>query len=161
MNSLGSHPVSHSSSRSLAFVDLEIVADKDIDEEESIEVFKGFWEAERVPSASLAALGYQVSHPSVRLMTEQDEPLLLLADYAAGLVHSTRLVESGRGRMPLDASTSSLLLTGLGSKLTIRPRAFKESCRQVFGSAWELALAFQNEREAERLLRKSSRDGER
>jgi hypothetical protein len=72
----------------LSAVDLTIVCDSDIQGAENISVFEDLWTARMSKQSLLAQLGLARHTRSVQLATEQQEPLLLLADHLAGATHA-------------------------------------------------------------------------
>lgn len=65
-----------------------MIFDNEIQGDDNVEVFLELWEARNAhqPLANILGIHQHVVH--VSLTTEQEEPLLLLPDYVAGLVHS-------------------------------------------------------------------------
>ena len=74
--------------RGKELIERTIVCDSDIQGDENIAVFKSFWERSDQNQPLMEKLGVRFITRSVNVMTEQDEPLLLLSDYAAGIAHS-------------------------------------------------------------------------
>jgi hypothetical protein len=72
----------------LSAIDLAIVCDSDIQGAENISVFKDLWATAEKKQSRLAQIGLARYTRSVDLMTEQQEPILLLADHLAGAVHA-------------------------------------------------------------------------
>jgi hypothetical protein len=72
------------------------------------------------------------------LTTEQDEPLLLLADFAAGIVHASLLPEAHQ-YLPLSQDEATQLLKRLhrAELLAIYAADFDIDCRDVFGELAE------------------------
>lgn len=67
-------------------VDVSVLCDSDIQGEDNVRVFKLIWEVfTSSPQSLLAQAGLIVSVRSVGLATEEEEPLLLLPDYVAGV----------------------------------------------------------------------------
>ena len=136
-------PIRILDSQGLQVVECRVVCDEEFSGGENIEVFKSFWNDEHIPAKKLATLGFRVRHPDVKLTTEKDEPLLLLADISAGLVHSANLPNPGRLAMPLPCAVSRKLLDPLRAKrlLSIDAFDFHMNYDEVFGSAMEEAPA--------------------
>jgi len=72
----------------LSAIELTIVCDSDIQGAENISVFEDLWTAAEKKQDRLAQFGLARYTGSVDLKTEQQEPLLLLADHLAGAVHA-------------------------------------------------------------------------
>jgi hypothetical protein len=120
----------------LQLIECSVVCDNELSGEETIEIFKSFWEEDKTPNHKLAGMGYKIVHPSVVLATEQDEPLLLLADVVAGIAHSSLLPNPGRIQMPISNSDSVELMKRLtiGGKLVMQNQDFDNSYERIFGS---------------------------
>ena len=73
-------------SNGMQMIGCTTVCDSEIEGPENLEVFKSFWSRQHIPKSRLARLGVEMTSEDVRVTTEQAEPSLLLADYAAGLV---------------------------------------------------------------------------
>lgn len=125
----------------LATIECSVVSDEEFSGEENVDTFKSFWNDEHIPVKKLAALGFRVRYPDVNLTTEQNEPLLLLPDVVAGLVHSAYLPDPGRVSMPLSHALSQQLLEHLGSLLAVDSFDFKTDYDRVFGEAMKEARA--------------------
>lgn len=123
----------------LELIESSIVCDTEISGEENIEVFKSFWSEEHIPTQALSRIGVSIKHPEVRLLSEQAEPLLLLADYAAGLGHSAHLPNPGRLRMPVSCVEATSLLQRFGKRLIVEAIDFDSSYEQIFGHAMDEA----------------------
>ena len=130
-------------SQGLCTIECRVICDEEFSGEENIDVFKSFWNEEHIPAKELAALGFRVRHPDVSLTTEKSEPLLLLADISAGLVHSASLPDPGRVAMPLPCAVARKLLSPLRAKrlLSIDAFDFDMNYDEVFGNAMEEARA--------------------
>lgn len=74
--------------------------------------------------------------------TEQKEPLLLLPDFAAGIVHAAFLPEAGNF-LPLTQAQAQQLVQRLdrAALLAIHNADFDADCSEVFGELMELAQA--------------------
>lgn len=64
-----------------------MIFDNEIQGDDNVEVFQELWEARNAHQPLTNILGIHHEIVGVSLMTEQEEPLLLLPDYVAGLVH--------------------------------------------------------------------------
>jgi hypothetical protein len=121
----------------LEIIESAIVCDTEISGEEK--VFKSFWSDENIPTHALAGMGISIKHPEVRLLSEQAEPLLLLADYAAGLGHSAHLPNPGRLPMPVSCIEATSLLLRFGTRLKIEAIDFDSSYENIFGHVMDEA----------------------
>lgn len=68
------------------------IYDKEIDGDENTQAFLEIWKARNQYQPLVSLLGVKLEAVSVRQATEQAEPLLLLADYAAGIAHAAHSV---------------------------------------------------------------------
>ena len=129
--------------------EFSIICDTELGGAETIALFKSFWNEEHVPAEKLEMLGYSVDHRSVELKSEQDEPLLMLADYAAGLSHSAHIPTPGRLRMPIDHAHSRALLRALevAGKLFVEVEGVSISYQRIFGRAMDEARARNSDRD--------------
>jgi hypothetical protein len=66
----------------------DLVFDSDIQGPDNIEAFAETWRAGNANRPLTANLDIEYSATTMRVTTEQHEPLLLMADYVAGLVHA-------------------------------------------------------------------------
>lgn len=67
-----------------------MIFDTEIEGDDNVEVFRELWEARNARQPLANILGIHRHATSVAFTTEQDEPLLLLPDYVAGLVHAVK-----------------------------------------------------------------------
>lgn len=116
-------------------VECATVCDSEIDGGENLEVFESLWERQHIPKSRLAKLGIEMISTEVRVTTEQLEPALLLADYAAGLGLAAATKEPGRLQLPLNQEKASQLLSRLRSrgKLIAVDEEFSCSYDEIFG----------------------------
>jgi hypothetical protein len=122
-------------------IDCSTVCDKEIEGAENREVFESFWSMQRIPSSRLARAGFEFVSNEVSLTTEQLEPGLLLADYAAGLGLASLTLEPGRLRLPLDQATAQGLLGRLKAKgkLVVVEEDFSYSYDEIFKDVMDRA----------------------
>lgn len=118
-----------------------VVCDQEFSGEENIEVFKSFWDTPQIPLKSLESFGFKVTHPNVMLVSDDNEPLLQLADIAAGLLHSAHIPDPGLIRMPIAHDTAKRLLMPLLSSglLSIDAFDYDASYDQIFGDVMQAA----------------------
>lgn len=70
------------------FIRETMIFDDEIQGDDNVEVFLELWKARNAHQPLANILGIHQEVVNVSLKTEQEEPLLLLPDYVAGLVHS-------------------------------------------------------------------------
>ena len=100
---------------------------------ESREFFMELWNGAR-PQPRIKAVGVTFKTCAVRMTTEQDEPLLMLPDYVAGLHHCVQLADAGPNTFPLTASQANECLNPLrNGKLKTGKGSFSFDYRSMFG----------------------------
>lgn len=114
-----------------AVMDHYMIFDNDIQGAENIETLEDMLNAPL--SRSEEAFNYTL-RPHTTLSNEQDEPLLLLPDFAAGIVHAACLPEAADS-MPLTQIQAQQLVRRLDSAgvLAIHNADFVADCSEVFG----------------------------
>ena len=101
---------------------------------ESREFFMELWNGAR-PQPRTKAVGVTFKTFDVRMTTEQDEPLLMLPDYVAGLHHCVQLADAGPNTFPLTASQANECLAPMKNrKLKTGKGFFDLDYRLMFGS---------------------------
>jgi hypothetical protein len=122
-------------------IERTIVCDSDVKGEENIEVFKSMWERHDGSQPRMEQLGFRFYTRDVLVTTEQDEPLLLYADYLAGLVHAAYITDRGRIPLPLSPDDAKRLLDRLSGsgKLAFHSSEFDLIYEDVFGEAYRRA----------------------
>ena len=106
---------------------------------ESRESFLRLWKGARLQPRT-RAVGVTFKTHDVRLTTEQDEPLLLLPDYVAGLHHCVQLAGAGPNEFPLTTSEANECLASMrNGKLKIGKAAFDLDYRSMVGDAIAVA----------------------
>ena len=102
---------------------------------ESREFFIEQWNgARRQPRTQ--AVGVTFKTCDVRLTTEQDEPLLLLPDYVAGLRHCVQFAGAGPNTFPLTTTEAKECLAPMeNGKFKIGEGFFELDYRSMFGDA--------------------------
>lgn len=89
--------------RGLSVIQMAVVCDSDIQGDVNRETFLYLWERLERRHPLLNRFGLHVTFsPPVRITTEQEEPILLLADHLAGAIQCM----SGRGVVPIPAGMS-------------------------------------------------------
>lgn len=122
-------------------VECSTVCDSEIEGEENLEVFTSFWSKQHIPKSRLARAGYEVIADDVRVTSEEAEPVLLLADYAAGLGLAAATSMPGRVPLPLDQGTARRLLCKIRDrgKLTFHEEEFEYTYDEIFKDVMEEA----------------------
>ena len=122
-------------------IDCRTVCDNEVEGTENREVFNSFWSMQRIPTSRLARAGFEFVSNEVNLTTEQLEPGLLLADYAAGLGLAALTPEPGRLRLPLDQATAQGLLGRLKAvgRLVVVEEDFAYSYDEIFKDVMDKA----------------------
>lgn len=117
------------------------MCDSEVEGQENLEVFESFWDMQRIPKTRLAKAGFQMISNDVRVTTEQAEPALLLADYAAGLGLAAVTDNPGTLPLPLAQLEASKLLQKLHSanKLVKLEENFEHSYDEIFRDVMEKA----------------------
>jgi hypothetical protein len=121
--------------RGMELVERTIVCDTDIQGEENLAVFKAFFERSDRYQPRMAKLGFRFVTREVIVTTEEHEPLLLLADYAAGIGHSAHITDPGRIPLPVVHHEAKKLLQKLDrtGKLVILSKPFDIDYAEIFG----------------------------
>jgi hypothetical protein len=124
----------------LQLIERTIVCDKEIDGADNQFVFKALWGRHDDHQPWTAAAGVRMTTRDIRFATEQEEPLLLLADYAAGIAQVAAIEDVGRAVMPLSRKRSAELLGTLTTTGTcaVVERPFDISYEEIFGDAMVL-----------------------
>lgn len=82
------HVVQSSNRRKFLSTNETIILDNEIDGHDNIQVFMSIWERMNAEQALTESVGIRRNFVDVKLLTEQQESLLLLADYVAGIAHA-------------------------------------------------------------------------
>lgn len=122
------------SSRGRQLVECATVCDSEVEGKENLEVFESFWSGQRIPKSRLAKVGIDVIANEVRVTTDQVEPGLLLADYAAGLGLAAATANPGRLPLPLSQEFATRLLSKIRkrNKLVVQEEDFEYSYDEIF-----------------------------
>ena len=118
-------------------IEQTIVCDSDIQGDENISVFKSFWQISDQHQQNRHKLGLHFFTRDVQVATEQQEPLLLMADYAAGIGHSAFTPNPGRLPFPVAHEFAKEQLKELhkSGKLVSSARPFDINGEEVFSDA--------------------------
>jgi hypothetical protein len=117
-------------------IERTIVCDTDIQGDENISVFKEFWTKSDQFQPLAERLGFKFITRDVIITTEQQEPLLLLADIAAGIAHSALITNPGRLKLPVAHESSKRMLGILNAsgKLVVIDKPFDIKCDEIYGN---------------------------
>lgn len=123
--------------RSRELIERTIVCDTDIQGDENISVFKRFWEQSDLHQPRIEKLGFRFVTRDVIVATEQEQPLLLLADFAAGIAHSAFIQNPGRIQLPVAHEPAKRLLSTLDTsgKLVVMSKPFDLKYEDMCGDA--------------------------
>lgn len=123
--------------RSRDLIERTIVCDSDVQGDENISVFKNFWTRSDEDQPQIEKAGFRFITREVIVTTEQSEPLLLLADFVAGIAHSALIESPGRLSLPVSHEPSKRLLRILSDsgKLVLSSKPFALEYEEVFGDA--------------------------
>jgi hypothetical protein len=125
----------------LDLIECTIVCDTEIEGEENLAAFREMWAQSDRHQPKLNSLGLRTVTRNVVVTTDEEDPLLRLADFAAGIAHSALIPQPGRIRMPVEHEAAKRLLGRLNatSKLTLVNQAFDARYEEIFGEALEAA----------------------
>ena len=123
-------------------IERTIVCDSDVKGDENIEVFKSLWERHDGSQPRMEQLGLRFYTRDVFVTTEEAEPLLLWADYLAGLVHTAFITDPGRISLPLSLDEAKHLLGRINDsgKLVLHSTEFDLVYSEVFGEAYRRSV---------------------
>lgn len=93
-------------SNGLGIVEVDIVCDSDIQGNDNIGAFKACWKQYEKSQEKTNRLGLRVILKDVKIESEQNEPLILVADYIAGICNS--LFGAGKLAAPADLDIDGL-----------------------------------------------------
>jgi hypothetical protein len=118
----------------LEIIEQTVICDADLSGQETTDLFRRFW-MERGHQPRIKSMGFKFITRDVTLATEQDEPLLLLADYSAGLVHCSLIQNPARIRLPLTQQQAHRCVTRIDTlgKAEIYSGNFNLEFREIFG----------------------------
>ena len=121
--------------RSRDLIERTIVCDSDIHGDENVSVFKDSWARNDEHHPRMNKAGFRLITREVIVTTELQEPLLLLADFAAGIAHSALIENPGRLPLPVPHEQSKRLLQALmrSGKLVLSSEPFPLNCEEIFG----------------------------
>lgn len=111
-----------------------LIVDSEFSGEEMLGYLQRLWVGER-DYAKTRAAGIHVVTTELEITSEQSEPLLILADYAAGLVHASLIEDAGRIRLPLPQSEAQKVLNPLvaAGLLTVINERFNLKVPEIYG----------------------------
>jgi len=124
----------------LELIEQTVICDNDLAGQETTDLFRSFW-MERGHQPKTASLGFKFVTRSADLASEEDEPLLLLADYLAGLVHCSQIQSPGRVKLPLTQQQAHMCLAHIDTlgKAEIYAGDFNLEYREIFGEVMDRA----------------------
>lgn len=117
-----------------------VVCDSDLQGQENVDVFRYLWSESDSNQIRVNQLGMSLQTRAVHVASEEEEPLLLLADFAAGLGQSAHVPSPGRIAFPVGHAESQRLLAKLVSadKGAVFDQAFAFEYREMFGDAHDV-----------------------
>jgi hypothetical protein len=123
-------------------IERTIVCDSDIKGEENVDVFTSLWERADEYQPPLESMGLRFYTRDVSVTTEDEEPLLFLADYLAGIVHAAFITDPGRLHLPIEHHEAKRLLGRLNEsgKAAVQPLIFDLKYADIFGEAYARAI---------------------
>lgn len=118
-------------------IERTIVCDSDVQGDENVSMFKDFWARSDINQPRIEGAGFRFITREVIVTTEQHEPLLLLADFVAGIAHSALIESPGRLPLPVPHEQSKKLLQTLhdSGKLVVTSKPFALEYDDIFGDA--------------------------
>jgi hypothetical protein len=121
----------------LDLIECTIVCDTEIEGEENLAVFRSLWARSDQHQPKLNSLGLRTVTRDVVVTSDEDDPLLRLADFAAGIAHRAFIPEPGRIKMPLEHEAAKRLLSRLKAtgKLALVNQPFDARYQEIFGEA--------------------------
>lgn len=124
----------------LEIIEQTVICDADLSGQETTDMFREFW-TKRGHQPKTKSIGFRFVTRNVSLETEEQEPLLYLADYLAGLVHCSHIIDSGRNRFPLTQQQAYNCVTRINSsgKAKVYSDEFNLDFRDIFGEAMDAA----------------------
>jgi hypothetical protein len=128
-------------SQGLALISSDVICDSDIQGEENVELFRSLFLGLSSRPSRLKQFGVRLLISNVDVKTEEEEPLLLLADYAAGIAHASILQENDRLRLPIPIARAAGLIEAFSArnKLARASTPFDHSYKEIFGVLADLA----------------------
>jgi hypothetical protein len=121
-------------SNGLGIVEVNIVCDSDIQGSDNIEAFESCWKQFEKSQKKTNSLGLRMILKDLRIETEQNEPLILVADYVAGICNS--LFGAGKVSAPtdldLDCMKSELDRIRDAGKILVNGEKFDLNYKDIF-----------------------------
>lgn len=127
-------------SRGLEIIEQDVIFDADVSGDENIEVFRSLW-TERRPQPKTNSIGLELLVRDCTLANEQDEPVILLPDYLAGMVHCSRISDPRTLPLPLTQQQAHNCVARIDTlgKAEIYRGAFNLKFREMFGEVMSAA----------------------
>lgn len=124
-------------SSGLDLIECTIVCDTEIEGKENLAVFRSLWARSDQHQPKLNSLGLRTVTKDVVVTSDEEDPLIRLADFAAGIAHSALIPQPGRIRMPVEHEAAKRLLGKLNAtgKLAFVNQPFDAKYGEIFGDA--------------------------
>lgn len=125
-------------------IERTIVCDQEIEDDENLDVFKSNWAHSDSAHPLLLSMGFRVVTKGVDVTSEQNQPLLLMPDYVAGLFQRVSIGDGGTAQFPMKSSEAERLveLLNRSGRLAVHATDFDLSYADIFGEVIEAAQAF-------------------
>lgn len=121
-------------SHGLGIVEIDIICDSDIQGKDNIDAFKACWEQFEKAQEKTKQLGLRIILKDVKILSEQDEPLILIADYVAGICNA--LFGAGKISAPaglnLDDAKAKLDKIKDAGKIGVIGNKFNLNYKEIF-----------------------------
>ena len=118
----------------LGIVEVDVVCDSDIQGSDNIDAFKSCWEQFEKSQKKTNSLGLRIILKDVKIESEQNEPLIFIADYIAGICNS--LFGAGKVSAPddLDLDDAKVELDKIkdSGKIVVIGEKFDLNYKEIF-----------------------------
>ncbi|MGQ0699431.1 MAG: hypothetical protein ACT4PZ_14445 [Panacagrimonas sp.] len=120
--------------RGLELIEQTLIVDDEFSGAETRDYLYQMWVLEK-PRPRTASAGFRITTKDLILAKEQDEPLLILADYLAGLVHCSLIANPGRLKLPLTQAEARAVLRPIYAtrRALLRDEVFNLKSEEMFG----------------------------
>lgn len=121
----------------LDLIECTIVCDTEIEGEENLAAFREMWAKSDQHQPGMNSLGIRTVTRDVVVTSDEKDPFIRLADFAAGIAHSALIPQPGRIRMPMEHEAAKRLLGRLHAtgKLALINQPFDIRYEEIFGEA--------------------------
>jgi len=127
-------------SNGLGIIKVDVVCDSDIQGSDNIDAFKSCWEQFEKSQKKTNRLGLRIILKDVKIVSEQDEPLIFIADYIAGICNS--LFGAGKVSAPvgLDLEDTKVELDKIkdSGKIVVIGEKFDLNYKEIFTNFEEI-----------------------